>query len=79
MTAASSGWPNMGWRLRGCERHGKAKSYRAVNHTAMKTDVLHRHYVGLNEADVAVAMLRIQEAMSKLMRDTRRQGVQECA
>lgn len=47
---------------------------RILNHTAPKSDVLHRHYVGLNEADVAGAMVRIQEALTDLMRNAH-QGV----
>ncbi len=33
---------------------GDAVLRRILNHTAPKTDVLHRHYVGLNEGDVAL-------------------------
>jgi hypothetical protein len=78
MTVGSDGWRSMEWGLRSCERHGKAKSYRAVNHTAAKTNVLHRHYVGLSESDGAEAMVRIQEALAGMMRDAR-QRVQEGA
>jgi hypothetical protein len=34
-----------------------------LNHTAPKTDVLHRHYVGLSEADVVDGLVAIQEAL----------------
>lgn len=47
---------------------------RILNHTAPKSDVLHRHYVGLNEADMARAMVLIQEALTGLM-ESARQGV----
>ena len=40
---------------------------RILNHTAPKADVLHRHYVGLSEEDVAEGLVRIQEAMVGLM------------
>jgi hypothetical protein len=40
---------------------------RILNHTTPKTDVLHRHYVGLSEADVAVGLMQIQEALVELM------------
>ncbi len=53
---------------------GDAVLRRILNHTAPKTDVLHRHYVGLNEADVACAMVKIQEALTVLMRNVH-QGV----
>jgi len=46
---------------------GDAVLRRILNHTAPKTDVLHRHYVGLNEADVSGAMVRIQDALVELM------------
>lgn len=48
---------------------GDAVLRRILNHTAPKTDVLHRHYVGLNAGDVAGAMVRIQEALVELMKD----------
>lgn len=53
---------------------GDAVLRRILNHTAAQSDVLHRHYVGLSEADVAVAMVRIQEALIGLMRDARQGG-----
>jgi integrase len=46
---------------------GDAVLRRILNHTAPKSDVLHRHYVGLNEADVAGAMVAIQEALVGMM------------
>lgn len=55
-------------------RLGGAVLRRILNHTAPKGDVLHRHYVGLNEADVVGAPVRIQEALQGLMKDVR-QGV----
>jgi integrase len=48
---------------------GDAVLRRILNHTAPKTDVLHRHYVGLNDGDVVEGMVRIQEALLVLMRD----------
>ncbi len=45
-----------------------------LNHTAAKTDVLHRHYVGLNEGDVAGALVQIQDALTGMMGGAR-QGV----
>ena len=53
---------------------GDAVLRRILNHTAPKTDVLHRHYVGLNDADVAGAMVKIQDALTVLMRNAH-QGV----
>ena len=47
---------------------GDAVLRRILNHTAPKTDVLHRHYVGLNERDVAAALVAIQEDLVELMR-----------
>ncbi len=44
---------------------------RILNHTAPKSDVLHRHYVSLGVNDVAIAMVQIQEALSGLMADAR--------
>jgi hypothetical protein len=46
---------------------GDAVLRRILNHTAPKTDVLHRHYVGLNEGDVFVGLMAIQEAMTGMM------------
>ena len=46
---------------------GDAVLRRILNHTAPKTDVLHRHYVGLNEGDVAGALVQIQEALTGMM------------
>jgi hypothetical protein len=42
---------------------------RILNHTAPKTDVLHRHYGGLNEADVKAGLVRILETLNDLMRN----------
>lgn len=42
---------------------------RILNHTAPKSDVLHRHYVSLGASDVAGAMVQIQEALLGLMKD----------
>ena len=39
-----------------------------LNHTAPKSDVLHRHDVGLDSGDVAGAMVLIQGALAGLMR-----------
>ena len=33
---------------------------RILNHAARKTDVLHRHYVGLSEGDVVNGLRQIQ-------------------
>ena len=46
---------------------GDAVLRRILNHTAPKTDVLHRHYVGLNDGDVA-GLVQVQEALLGLMR-----------
>jgi hypothetical protein len=40
---------------------------RILNHTAPKTDVLNRHYVGLTDKDVMNALVIIQEELSRLM------------
>ena len=48
---------------------GDAVLRRILNHTAPKTDVLHRHYVGLNDGDVVDGLVRIQEVLLGLMRD----------
>jgi hypothetical protein len=48
---------------------GDAVLRRILNHTAPKTDVLHRHYVGLNDADVAGGMVQIQVALTSMMRN----------
>jgi integrase len=53
---------------------GDAVLRRILNHTAPKTDVLHRHYVGLSEGDVAGDLVQIQEALTGLMLGAR-QGV----
>jgi hypothetical protein len=42
---------------------------RILNHTAPKTDVLHRHYVGLNVGDVADGLRQIQEALLEKMQE----------
>jgi hypothetical protein len=42
---------------------------RILTHTAPKTDVLHRHYVGLSVGDVTEPLVRIQMALATLMRD----------
>jgi integrase len=38
-----------------------------LNHTAPKSDVLHRHYVGLNSIDVAGAMVQSQVTLTVLI------------
>jgi integrase len=53
---------------------GDAVLRRILNHTAPKTDVLHRHYVGLSGADVAGGLVRIHVALTDLMRNVH-QGV----
>lgn len=50
---------------------GDAVLRRILNHTAPKTDVLHRHYIGLDEADLTGALVQIQEALLGLMKDVR--------
>jgi len=47
---------------------GDAVLQRILNHTApTKSDVLYRHYFGLNSGDVAGAMAQIQHALIGLM------------
>jgi hypothetical protein len=46
---------------------GDAVLRRILNHTAPKTDVLHRHYVGLNEGDVSGGLVEIQAALIGMM------------
>jgi hypothetical protein len=46
---------------------GDAVLRRILNHTAPKTDVLHRHYVELNEGDVADGLVRIQEELAEML------------
>jgi integrase len=53
---------------------GDAVLRRILNHTAPKTDVLHRHYVGLSDGDVSEGLVRIQGALTGLMRNAH-QGV----
>jgi len=47
---------------------------RILNHTAPKSDVLHRHYIGLSEVDVAEALIQIQKALTEMML-TAHQGI----
>jgi hypothetical protein len=42
---------------------GNAVLRRILNHTALKSGVLRRHYAGLCEADVAGAMVQIPVAL----------------
>jgi hypothetical protein len=44
---------------------------RILKHTAPKTDALRRHYVGLNEGDVAGALVAIREELVVMMQNTR--------
>jgi integrase len=53
---------------------GDAVLRRILNHTAPKSDVLHRHYIGLNDGDVADGLLSIQERLAELMVNSR-QGI----
>lgn len=46
---------------------GDAVLRRILNHTAPKTDVLNRHYVGLNDSDVSEGLIRIQTMIDTLM------------
>ena len=48
---------------------GDAVLRRSLNHTAPKTDVLHRYYVGLSDGDVADGLVRIQTKLNALMRN----------
>jgi len=40
---------------------------RILNHTAPKTDVLNRHYVGLGGLDVCDALAQVQAELQRLM------------
>ena len=46
---------------------GDAVLRRILNHTAPKTDVLHRHYVALDVGDVLEPLVRIQSALVGMM------------
>jgi hypothetical protein len=46
---------------------GDAVLRRILNHTGPKSDVLHRHFVGLDESDVTGALEQVQEALLGLM------------
>ena len=46
---------------------GDAVLRRILNHTAPKTDVLHRHYVGFNEGDITSGMTQIQQRLAGRM------------
>ena len=46
---------------------GDAVLRRLLNHTALKGDVLHRHYVGLNDSDVLEGLVAIQDAITAMM------------
>lgn len=46
---------------------GDAVLRRILNHTAPKTDVLHRHFVGFNEGDIASGMEQIQQRLAGLL------------
>ena len=48
---------------------GDAVLRRILNHTAPKTDVLHRHYVVLSEGDVLDGLVKIQDALTSMMRN----------
>jgi hypothetical protein len=48
---------------------GDAVLRRILNHTAPKIDVLHRHYVGLNESDGLAGLIAIQEALVGTMKE----------
>ena len=51
----------------GLSRHNFSRL--VLNHTAPKSDVLHRHDVSLGVSDVAAAIVQIQEALTSLMRN----------
>jgi hypothetical protein len=40
---------------------------RTLNYIAPKTDVLHRHYVGLTDGDVVDGLVQIQKALVAMM------------
>lgn len=46
---------------------GDAVIRRILNHTAPKSDVLHRHYVGLGGGDIAGALERIQGTLRDVL------------
>jgi len=48
-------------------RVGDAVLCRILNHTAPKTEVLHRHYVGLDGLDVCDALFQIQAELQRPM------------
>ena len=52
---------------------GDAVLRRILNHTAPKSDVLHRNYVGLSEGDVIDGLEKIQEALRGFMRAAQRE------
>ncbi len=41
---------------------------RILNHTAPKTDVLNRHYVGLTEFDVTQGLITIQTELDQIIK-----------
>lgn len=49
---------------------GDAVLRQILNHTAPKSDVLHRHYVGLNTSDVREGLEWIQCELGRLFSDT---------
>ena len=51
----------------GLSRHNHSRL--VLNHTASKSDVLHRHDVSFGVSDVAAAMVQMREALTSLMRD----------
>ena len=46
---------------------GDAVMRRVQNHTAPKTDVLHRHYVGFNDGGVVDGLARIQVTFAEML------------
>jgi integrase len=46
---------------------GDAALRRILNHTAPKSDVLHKHYVSLNVADIAEPLRLIQVSLIQMM------------
>lgn len=54
---------------------GDAVLRRILNHTAPKTDVLHRHYVGLGVEDVRVGLGQVQGELFGLMRGAYRSTI----
>ena len=57
---------------------GDAVVRRILSHTAPKTNVLHRLYVGFNEAETAARLIQIQEGLVALLGNTRQVASAVC-